>query len=540
MEHLHRWYMQVRYPQSGYTEYWLDEMYFYSTQDTPEPDQNDESITSVWVGYFPSTDKWQIFWQDQSFETASGENRDDFTWSTFQVKWSTSPITNENWDDATPIDAEFYSGPKYTGSTDTSLVRAKSSWGTMCWTQFELPDNIESGNSKIYFAIKDMSASGQHIGTSWPWNRPSGDAHDAPSPYIHTIDYSMRPGANLCANGECNPGETCPADGCCGGQEYDTVTQECCSGSVVTGDCCSNQECPEGHVCNHNNLCEPENPIPANQTGLCSEIELLLHFNNEIEHGETPELVYDFSGNGNNASCSGSSCPTWKSGEGRFGGAFEFDGLDDFLDLGDNVEPPGEMTISLWAKPTRDQTNTVLLAKYTDFPAEYEIMIGEAGTYIARSDQGHSYYDPILAYDTDHHTSYPDWVHIVGVYDKEDRMKISINGQFKSQGDVFTRDTNRDDPLTIGKRSFPGAEAYFQGLIDELAIWNLALNQSEVQNLYSSGREISCRIHRADTQEPFNFINMGELLEFIGLWKSPGTDILMTELMDAIRIWESG
>jgi hypothetical protein len=44
---------------------------------------------------------------------------------------------------------------------------------------------------KIYFAIKDVSVAGGHIGTTWPYNRSAGDAHDAPSNNITLVDYDL-------------------------------------------------------------------------------------------------------------------------------------------------------------------------------------------------------------------------------------------------------------------------------------------------------------------------------------------------------------
>ncbi len=171
-------YFEIRNPQPAATKFWLDEVRFYSTQETQEPDQNDISIASVWVGYWPNGDYWEISWSDCSFE-----NWSNYTNSTFEVRWSTSPITNENWDQANPITPMFY-------RVGDHLVRRASSWKNTIWTRFALPDEIEKNYNVIYFAIKDVSVQGGHIGT-WPYNE--GDGHDTPSGYIHTIDYYLRP-----------------------------------------------------------------------------------------------------------------------------------------------------------------------------------------------------------------------------------------------------------------------------------------------------------------------------------------------------------
>ncbi len=196
LEHLNQFYFEIRDMQNEQdTAYWLDEMKFYSTQDGPEPDQNEISISSPYVGYWPTGDYWEMGWHDLSFgsvQALSGDtcsHRNETTHSTFEIRWSTAPVTNENFNQANTVTPLFYGGVTHTG--EAHLVRRPNSWGTVVWTRFILPDDIEQDFHRIYFAIKDVSAAGVHIGTQWPWNR--GDGHDAPTGNIRTIDYSIRP-----------------------------------------------------------------------------------------------------------------------------------------------------------------------------------------------------------------------------------------------------------------------------------------------------------------------------------------------------------
>jgi len=182
LEHLNQFYMEIRIPQAGPTAFWVDEMKFYSTTDTAVPNQNDESITSLWVGYWPQQDHWEMGWHDMSWAT-----RDNDTQSTFDIRWSTAPITNGNFSAANQTTPLLYSGPEYSG--DIHLVRRPNAWGSVVWTRFKLPDDVETDNNRIYLAVKDVSVTGEHVGSTWPWNR--GDGHNAPSPYIHTIDYDL-------------------------------------------------------------------------------------------------------------------------------------------------------------------------------------------------------------------------------------------------------------------------------------------------------------------------------------------------------------
>lgn len=185
-EHFMRFYMEIRSPQAQMTNYRIDEIEYYSTLDTEEPAQNDISIASLWIGYWSDSDNWEIGFHDGSFDSYNNDS-----WSTFEARYSTRPISNANYAQATPIEFTLYSGARYTGENNNLSFRRSNSWKSNLWTRFKLPDELETAGSHLYFAIKDISRTGQHIGTDWPWNRASGDGHDAPSNFIKTIDYHI-------------------------------------------------------------------------------------------------------------------------------------------------------------------------------------------------------------------------------------------------------------------------------------------------------------------------------------------------------------
>jgi hypothetical protein len=136
-------------------------------------DENDISTGSIEVGYNPSTEKWQFVWHDNSFLVYN-----DYSNSTFDIRWSLSPITNANFEAANKITPEYF-------PVDTYLVRRGEPYARTGWTQFTLAE-VTSGT--VYFAIKDVSVSGGHIG-GYP--NGYGDGHDAISSLIRTIDYAL-------------------------------------------------------------------------------------------------------------------------------------------------------------------------------------------------------------------------------------------------------------------------------------------------------------------------------------------------------------
>lgn len=180
-----RMYFEVRSAQENDSEYYLDEVEFYSTKRSHEPDQNDESITSLWVGYWPENQYWEIGFKDGA-DFSIGENK----FSTFEIRWSINPITNANYEEANIVIPMFYSGEKYVGTENPHYLRRSTDYSRDLWTRFELPTEITDNYEMVYFAIKDVSKKGENQGTSWPWNRE--DHGQDVSPYIRAINYALK------------------------------------------------------------------------------------------------------------------------------------------------------------------------------------------------------------------------------------------------------------------------------------------------------------------------------------------------------------
>jgi len=185
-EQLSQFYIEIRAKQKQKTNFRIDELLFYSTKDSVVPMQNEESISSLWVGYWKEKDVWEIGFHDKSQRRYNDKHN-----STFEIRWSTYPITNKNFHKANAIEPMFYGGLKSVGIGGKNLIRRANGWQSNVWTRFKLPDVIEQKYVKVFFAVKDVSIKGKHIGTKWPYNK--GDGHNAPTSNIKIIDYHLRP-----------------------------------------------------------------------------------------------------------------------------------------------------------------------------------------------------------------------------------------------------------------------------------------------------------------------------------------------------------
>jgi hypothetical protein len=173
-----RAYIEMSSPQRSKSTMWIDDWHFFKSSKSVEPNQNEESVCNIAVGYSPGKDRWMISWIDLSF---SRENA-----STFEVRWSLNPITNANYANASPIDIIF-PNPKTATGQNQVLVK-KFLYSEQAYCKFRIPDLDESQYKKIYFAVKDVSQKGKHLG-SYPWN--DADGHNAPTQNIKIIDYDF-------------------------------------------------------------------------------------------------------------------------------------------------------------------------------------------------------------------------------------------------------------------------------------------------------------------------------------------------------------
>ena len=82
-----------------------------------------------------------------------------------------------------------------------------------------------------------------------------------------------------------------------------------------------------------------------------------------------------------------------------------------------------------------------------------------------------------------------------------------------------------------------GTDVYmFSGIIDEVRVYERALNAQEVLELFEGEGQ---PIHRADSNPQDGCVDMGELTAFIELWLT-GSDVSMPEVMGAVGLWRAG
>ena len=176
-----------------------------------------------------------------------------------------------------------------------------------------------------------------------------------------------------------------------------------------------------------------------------------------------------------------------------FGGAYSFDGVDDYIDIGDkNFGGSYVKSISAWAYI--NDCNGIpadgeAIAVYSDGSN----MLG-IGLYPAGSPGIGGYvYDGSLSLRQRYGTSCSEgWHHIVAIWDGIDSTTfvVYVDG-VNITGGYWNWDVGWQDGIRIGRDIDTDPIDAFDGIIDEVIYYDKELSQSEVLELYNSGSGVS-------------------------------------------------
>ena len=216
------------------------------------------------------------------------------------------------------------------------------------------------------------------------------------------------------------------------------------------------------------------------QINLTSNLNVCLPFNGNAN---------DLSGNLNNGSVNGATLTS-----DRFGvpnSAYQFNGTSDFISLANftTIAPTNELTISMWGKSDLTTSNCLFMlspdnindrcvgcAQYSNSGAT--MMIWDYGD-ISFSGRTVSTGIPI---------DLTGWHHYIYIVSQTGNLKqMYLDGVLNSNSTYATSCNNKNLPFYIGAANDGGAggSIRFHGKIDDVCIYNRALNSNEVNALYN-------------------------------------------------------
>ncbi len=160
--------------------------------------------------------------------------------------------------------------------------------------------------------------------------------------------------------------------------------------------------------------------------------------------------------------------------------SLDFDGTDDIVNCGDtNNLGTGDFTISCWAKAD-DWTDSYILTKWADSNNRWYFG-GDSSDNITFYSKATSVG---IAVTGGSMTSYEGaWVHIVMVADRSTSTTFYVNGVISgSVGSGSVVDIDNSADLKIG-----GDQYWFDGSLDEIGIFNTALDSDSIRAIYNNG-----------------------------------------------------
>ena len=161
--------------------------------------------------------------------------------------------------------------------------------------------------------------------------------------------------------------------------------------------------------------------------------------------------------------------------------SFSFDGVNDYFDLGNSIDLGTINSISIWVRNEVSQDRTLL--GEASFGSNYYIL-GGYSHFILRVG---SKYNVLSTGSTPIIPISGDWSHLVFVRNGDD-VYLYINGSLAVSSNTWTGGSPGSDSSkfdTIGSRA--GGGVYWLGKIDEIGVWNSALNLAAVTEIYNSG-----------------------------------------------------
>jgi hypothetical protein len=165
--------------------------------------------------------------------------------------------------------------------------------------------------------------------------------------------------------------------------------------------------------------------------------------------------------------------------------AMEFNGTDEYIEVPNDssLQLTDKLTLSCWIKASNvSATNSIIDKFYDGVDRSYLLRI--SGTrvklYLGNTDGSSA-----PEYQSSSTLSNNVWYHVVTTFSSADNeVKIYINGSLDSTHSKTDLISSNNEELRIGTGY--NLLNYFDGDMDEVAIWNKALELEDVQTIYNA------------------------------------------------------
>ena len=198
------------------------------------------------------------------------------------------------------------------------------------------------------------------------------------------------------------------------------------------------------------------------------------------------DTTADNSGNGHDATLIGN--VTWPQGQGKFDGSLQFDGIDSYVNAGPVPLPSNSFTATFWAY-MEEQAGWAHILENGSLEANwwgsFRIQAGaEVGQFYVALGEGTA---PVVDNGPDGEMigwEADKWSHIAVTYDGA-KCRIYLNGSEATNFDCDLDVTTGSGTVLMG--CFKGVKNYYKGLLDDVAIFSVALGADQINDIMNNG-----------------------------------------------------
>lgn len=180
--------------------------------------------------------------------------------------------------------------------------------------------------------------------------------------------------------------------------------------------------------------------------------------------------------------------PQWQPTGGKVGGALAFDGDDDFVECVDEeLNISGALTIAAWIKLSKSTPDQKIAGNQDNISGGYKLGIfSDKAEFEVRDSSNSLRNNRFVGGGT---VLQPDvWYHVVGTYSQGKSIKTYVNAKLDREQETLNILAPSTGTLKMGCEPFSDLY-WFNGLMDDLRIYNYALSDAEVAALYA-GKEL--------------------------------------------------
>jgi hypothetical protein len=197
--------------------------------------------------------------------------------------------------------------------------------------------------------------------------------------------------------------------------------------------------------------------------------------------------VADASGNGNIGKILNGE-PRWQTSGGKIGGALLFDGKGDFVQVANEskFDCTAEVTVAAWIKVNRFDKEWQAIVTKGDSAWRLQRNQDTDNLEFACSGLKIPSGSPYGGLYGEKNVNDGKWHHLAGVYDGE-KMILYVDGKEDVSQPASGPISTNDKPVYIGENAEMTGR-FWNGLIDDVRVYNCSLGQAEVEAIYNEGK----------------------------------------------------